>query len=102
MNKEQWVKVTLTGEDAGVQIHATRLNIAKAISEIIADVVEHDLLPDTLGIRILTSFKLAAVVSMGAEDAIVDNTQRIEFYEDLISAFKCEIRKINETMKGEN
>lgn len=98
---ENYVKVTIKDGSAEVKIHATRSDVACAVSALSRDIIENDFLPDLDDITIRPGYKIAAALSLGIHMTTLSLSSQETVIEDLISALKADLKLIK-TMKGEN
>lgn len=103
MNEVNFVKVEFdkTGSSA-VKIKATRSEIVLAVSSLVGDCVEHNLLPDVKEHIIPVGAKIGSAVATGINSTTLSLGSMKNVYNDLIEVLITQLIEIEKTMKGEN
>ena len=102
MNKEHYVKIEFDG-GAVVKIRATRAEIVQAVSVLIGNCVEENLLPDLPETKIPVGAKIGSAIAAGIDSTTLSLFSMKNVYTDLIEFLITQLTNINDkTMKGEN
>ena len=102
MNDSHYVHIDITEKGTAVKIRATRAEIVRALSSLVGDCVEENLLPDLSEKRISAGAKIGCAISAGIYSTKLSLCSMKKVYMDLIDALIAQLTNINETMKGEN
>lgn len=104
MNDLHYVKVEMDKNGASeVKIKATRGEIVRAVSMLISDCVENNLLPDVKDHEVPVGVKIGTAIAVGIECTTLSLASMENVYSELISVLNTQLININDkTMKGEN
>ena len=103
MNDLHYVKIEIDEEGATVKIRATRAEIVQAVSVLIGNCVEENLLPDLVETKIPVGAKIGSAIAAGIDSTTLSLCSMKNVYSDLIDVLITQLTNINDkTMKGEN